>query len=90
MTANCVVTNWRITYWGGSMDGGRIDVSTDHGESYTCAERERERERERLSAVVLPLFRVRLLIITSTNCPSLMFRTKTLSHCRLTLVTVGH
>ena len=44
MTANCGVTNWRITYCGGSINGGRIDVSTDHGESYTCAERERDRE----------------------------------------------
>jgi len=45
VTANCGVTNWRITYWGGSMDDVIIDVSTHYGESYTYAERERERER---------------------------------------------
>ena len=48
MTANCGVTHWRITYWGGWMDAGRIDVSADHGEGYACAERERERERVQL------------------------------------------
>ena len=47
MTENCGVRNWGITYWGGWMDGVRIDVSTDHGVSNTCAEREREREREK-------------------------------------------
>jgi len=44
VTPNCGATNLRITYWGGWMDDGRIDVPTDHGESYTCAERKRERE----------------------------------------------
>jgi len=34
------------------MDGGRIDVSTDHGESYTCAEKD--------SAVAVRMFTVRL------------------------------
>ena len=67
MTANCGVTNLRITYWGRSMDGGRIDVYTDYGESYTCAKRERE------SAVASPMFIVRLLCITSTHRARVMF-----------------
>jgi hypothetical protein len=47
------------------MGDGRINVSTDHGESYTCAKKE--------SAVALPVFIVRLMCITSTNRASLMF-----------------
>jgi hypothetical protein len=53
------------------MDDGRINVSTNHGENYTCAERERERERE--CAVALPVFLVRLCCVTSTHRASLPF-----------------
>jgi len=49
------------------MDGGRINVYTDHGESYKCAEKERER------VFALPVFIVKLLYITSTHTASLMF-----------------
>jgi hypothetical protein len=66
VTANCRVTDLRITYWGGWMDDGRIDVSTDDGESYTREKKD--------SAVVLPVFIMRLLCITSTHRTSLMFR----------------
>jgi hypothetical protein len=52
------------------MDDIRIDVCTDHGVSYTCAERERERE----SAVALRMFIVMLFYITSTHKASLKFR----------------
>ena len=41
------------------MDGGRIVVSTDHGESYLCADKE--------SAFAVPVFAVRLYCITSTH-----------------------
>jgi hypothetical protein len=47
------------------VDDGRIDVSTYHCESYTCAEKE--------SAVTLLMFIVRLYYITSTHSASLMF-----------------
>jgi len=47
------------------MDDGGIDVSTDHGDRYTCAHKE--------NAVALPVFIVRLLCITSTHRASLMF-----------------
>ena len=39
----------------------------------THMQKERKRDRERLSAVVLPGFIIRLLSITSTHWPSLMF-----------------
>ena len=54
------------------MDVGRIDVSTDHGESYTCAEKE--------SAVTLPMFIVRLLLITPTQSETRCFLIETLLH----------
>jgi hypothetical protein len=41
------------------MDGGRIGVTTDNGESYTCAEKE--------SAVALLMFIIRLCFVTSTH-----------------------
>ena len=47
------------------MDEGRIDVSTDHGESYKCAKKEK--------AVAFPMLIVRLCYITSTHRASLMF-----------------
>ena len=47
------------------MDDARINISTDHGDSYTCAEKE--------SAVASPVFIVRLLCVTSTHRESLMF-----------------
>jgi len=40
------------------MDDSRIDVSTDHGERYTCAHKE--------SAAGVPVFIVRWFCITST------------------------
>jgi len=64
--SDCGFMNLRFTYWRGRMDGGRIDVSTDHGESYTCAHKD--------SAVALTVFIVRLLCITSTPRGSPMFR----------------
>jgi len=48
------------------MDDGRIDASTDHGENYNCTNKE--------SAVTLPVFIVRLLIVTSTQRAKRMFR----------------
>jgi hypothetical protein len=65
VSADCGVTNLRITYCGGWMDGGGIDVSTHHGGRYTCAEKD--------SAFALPVFIVRLLFITSRHRASLMF-----------------
>jgi hypothetical protein len=47
------------------MDDGLNNVSADHGESYTCAQKE--------SAVALPVFIFRLLCITCTLRTSLMF-----------------
>jgi hypothetical protein len=47
------------------MDDVRINVSTDHGERYTCA--------EDVTAFALPVFMVRLLCITYTHRASLMF-----------------
>ena len=47
VTTICGVTSLRITYCGGWIDDVGIDIYTDHGESYTCAEREREEKRER-------------------------------------------
>jgi hypothetical protein len=41
------------------MDDGRINTSSDHGDSYTCAEKE--------ISVALLMFIVRLFCITSTH-----------------------
>ena len=40
MSSKCAVTGLRIIYWAGWLDDGRIDVSTDHVKSYTCAHKE--------------------------------------------------
>ena len=47
------------------MDDGLINVSTDHGESYTYAQKE--------TAVALPVFIVRLSYVTSTHTAIPMF-----------------
>jgi hypothetical protein len=65
VTVHCGVTSLRITHWAGWIGDGRIDVYTDHGESYTCAEDE--------IPVALPMFIARLLCIISTDTASVMF-----------------
>ena len=82
VTTNSGVTSLKITYCGGWIVDIGIDIYTDHGESYTCTEREREgvrerkreRDRERESVVDLSLFIFMLLCITSTHRRNLMFR----------------
>jgi hypothetical protein len=71
VTANCGVTNLRITYWGGWKGDGRINISTDRAESYTCAEKQ--------SAFAVPVYIVRLCCLTATHrvnlpLPGTLFR----------------
>ena len=87
MSANSGVKKLRIAPWGVWMEDGRINITTDHGESCTCAERERERERERESAVDVPVFIVRLLCITYTRSKPDASGLRHCSTCRFTLVS---
>jgi hypothetical protein len=70
VTADCGVTNFRVSYWGGWMDDGRVNVSADQGENCTCVEKERERERDRereRECSCLTMFIVKLLCIPLTE-----------------------